>query len=82
MNNDMRRAQIDTLMERMDHYLTIAIIFFCIAVSFLIVGVFITIPVSLIKIFLLCVSLPCAVISINYFIRYARVSKKISELSQ
>jgi hypothetical protein len=81
MNTNTISEQVDTMIKRMIHYSTVALIFFSIAWFCLTVGVFTINPVGPVGIFFLCVGLPCVAISIFYFVRYALISKKIKELS-
>lgn len=80
-STEMMSKQSNAQIEKMDHYLTVALIFFSIAWFCLTVGVFTINPVGPTGIFFLCVGLPCVAISIFYFVRYARISKKIKEAS-
>ncbi|MDQ2902675.1 MAG: hypothetical protein ABI456_09760 [Ktedonobacteraceae bacterium] len=73
--------QGETMMKKMVHYSTVALIFFSVAWFCLTVGVFTINPVGPTGIFFLCVGLPCVGISIFYFVRYALISKKIKEAS-
>jgi hypothetical protein len=82
MNTNTISEQVDTMIKRMIHYSTVALIFFSIAWFCLTVGVFTINPVGPVGIFFLCVGLPCVAISIFYFVRYALISKKIKELSR
>ena len=79
MSAETMSKQVESMMKKMVHYSTFALIFFSLAWFCLTVGVFTVNPVGPIGIFFLCVGLPCVAISILYFVRYALVSKKIKD---
>ena len=81
MSTESKAEQVETMTKRMIHYSTVALIVFSVAWFCLTVGVFTVNPVGPIGIFFLCVGLPCVVISIFYFVRYALISKKIKDIS-
>jgi hypothetical protein len=66
----------------MVHYITLALIFFSFAWAFLTIGVFTFNPLGPGGIFFLCLGLPCVALSISYFVRYWRTSKKIKRIQQ
>lgn len=74
--------QVEEMMQRMVHYLTVALVVFSLAWFCLTVGVFTVNPVGPVGIFFMCVGFPCVAISIFYFIRYGLISRKIQELQK
>jgi hypothetical protein len=82
MSMNTRSEQPARQINKMNHCLAVALVFFSIAWFCLTVGVFTVNPVGPGGIFFLCVGLLCVAISIFNFVRYARVSKKIKNIAR